>query len=129
MHPLAVLNATMDGSLSTMPRPRAKMQVLAVPRSMATSVANAENRFIVLSRMNETQGGFLRSRPALVRRRGAVAGVLLGTNRSALHGITKRRTPWKKQAVGAFGTASRRRALLQTCARITFPKSAGKANP
>jgi hypothetical protein len=62
-----VLNATMDGSLSTMPRPRAKMQVLAVPRSMATSVAKAENRFIVLShaeakapratsKMNETAG-------------------------------------------------------------------------
>ena len=29
--PLLLLNATMDGSLRTMPRPRAKMQVLAVP--------------------------------------------------------------------------------------------------
>src|SRR5688500_461712 len=36
----------MDGSLRTMPRPLAKMQVLAVPRSMATSLENAENRFM-----------------------------------------------------------------------------------
>ena len=31
------LMATIDGSLVTMPRPRAKTQVLAVPRSMARS--------------------------------------------------------------------------------------------
>ena len=40
--PVEVLNATIDGSLSTMPRPRAKTQVLAVPRSMATSEENAD---------------------------------------------------------------------------------------
>ncbi len=37
IRPLILLNATMDGSLTTMPRPRAKTQVLAVPRSMARS--------------------------------------------------------------------------------------------
>src|ERR1043165_4204164 len=34
---LTVLNATMEGSLRTMPRPRANTQVLAVPRSIARS--------------------------------------------------------------------------------------------
>src|ERR1051326_8262031 len=41
---LTVLNATMEGSLRTMPRPRANTQVLAVPRSIARSfekIANA----------------------------------------------------------------------------------------
>jgi hypothetical protein len=37
MRPLILLMATMDGSETTMPRPRAKMHVLAVPRSMARS--------------------------------------------------------------------------------------------
>ncbi len=39
MRPDTLLNATTDGSLRTMPRPGAKTQVLAVPRSMARSVA------------------------------------------------------------------------------------------
>src|SRR5262245_36279633 len=41
---LVVLKATIDGSLSTMPRPRANTHVLAVPRSIARSfekIANA----------------------------------------------------------------------------------------
>ena len=42
--PWRCCNATMDGSLRTMPRPRANTHVLAVPRSIATSVAKAENR-------------------------------------------------------------------------------------
>jgi hypothetical protein len=37
MRPLTLFRATMDGSLTTMPRPRAKTQVLAVPRSIARS--------------------------------------------------------------------------------------------
>ena len=37
MWPLILLIATIDGSDTTMPLPRAKMQVLAVPRSMARS--------------------------------------------------------------------------------------------
>ena len=49
MFPFTVLNATIDGSFRTMPRPRAKMQVLAVPRSMATSVAKADRKLIVNS--------------------------------------------------------------------------------
>src|SRR6185503_14270406 len=43
---LTRLNATMEGSLSTMPWPRAKTQVLAVPRSIARSfekIANVPN--------------------------------------------------------------------------------------
>src|SRR5690606_30411062 len=38
---LTLLKATIDGSLSTMPRPRAKTQVLAVPRSIARSFEKA----------------------------------------------------------------------------------------
>src|SRR6266516_4124845 len=37
MRPVTLFMATIDGSLTTMPRPRAKTQVLAVPRSMARS--------------------------------------------------------------------------------------------
>jgi len=44
--PLAVLKATIDGSFSTMPRPCAKTQVLAVPRSIAMSVEKTEARFM-----------------------------------------------------------------------------------
>ncbi len=40
--PLAVLKATIDGSLRTMPRPWAKTQVLAVPRSMARSLVKTD---------------------------------------------------------------------------------------
>jgi len=36
--------ATIDGSLTTMPRPRAYTHVLAVPRSMARSLENNEKR-------------------------------------------------------------------------------------
>ena len=46
--PLAVLKATIEGSLRTMPRPWAKTQVLAVPRSMAMSVAKLEKNDIEL---------------------------------------------------------------------------------
>ena len=44
--PLAVLKATIDGSLRTMPRPWANTQVLAVPRSMARSLVKAEKMFM-----------------------------------------------------------------------------------
>ena len=82
--PLAMLNATMEGSLRTMPRPRAKTQVLAVPRSIATSVAKAENRLMSEgSGSNETAGRCFRSRPALVWRRGAVAASSPRISRSA----------------------------------------------
>src|SRR5262245_18233830 len=40
---LAVLNATIDGSLSTMPRPRANTQVFAVLRSIARSFEKTAN--------------------------------------------------------------------------------------
>jgi len=40
---LVVLNATIDGSLSTMPRPRANTHVLAVPRSIARSFEKNAN--------------------------------------------------------------------------------------
>ena len=41
--PVTVLMATMDGSLTTMPVPRAYTQALAVPRSMARSLENTDN--------------------------------------------------------------------------------------
>src|SRR5688500_10868842 len=44
MRPLTLLIATMEGSLTTMPLPRAYTQVFAVPRSMARSLENRENR-------------------------------------------------------------------------------------
>src|SRR5687767_11491226 len=40
--PLILLMATIDGSLTTMPFPRAYTHVLAVPRSMARSLENSE---------------------------------------------------------------------------------------
>ena len=42
--PLTLLMAMIDGSLTTMPLPRTYTQVLAVPRSMARSLENRENR-------------------------------------------------------------------------------------
>ena len=41
--PFTLLMATMEGSLTTMPLPRAYTHVLAVPRSMARSLENNEN--------------------------------------------------------------------------------------
>src|SRR5213083_2310226 len=41
--PLTLLMATIDGSLTTMPLPRAYTQVLAVPRSIARSLENNDN--------------------------------------------------------------------------------------
>src|SRR5438045_7542937 len=43
MRPLTLLIATIDGSLTTMPFPRAYTQVLAVPRSIARSLEKSEN--------------------------------------------------------------------------------------
>src|SRR5229473_5620891 len=41
--PVTLLMATMDGSFTTMPLPRAYTQVLAVPRSMARSLENNDS--------------------------------------------------------------------------------------
>src|ERR1700681_869170 len=41
--PFTLLMATIDGSLTTMPFPRANTQVLAVPRSMARSLENNDS--------------------------------------------------------------------------------------
>src|SRR5471030_2149305 len=41
--PVTLLMATMEGSLTTIPLPRAYTQVLAVPRSMARSLENSES--------------------------------------------------------------------------------------
>src|ERR1044071_126822 len=43
-----LLIATMDGSLTTMPRPLAYTSVLAVPRSMARSLEKGLNKFLIL---------------------------------------------------------------------------------
>src|SRR5690349_1556666 len=41
--PFTLLMATIEGSLTTMPLPRAYTQVLAVPRSMARSLENNDS--------------------------------------------------------------------------------------
>src|SRR4051794_11071634 len=41
--PFTLLIATMDGSLTTIPFPRAYTQVLAVPKSIARSLENSES--------------------------------------------------------------------------------------
>src|SRR5439155_12241782 len=43
IRPFVLFKATMDGSLTTMPRPRAKTHVLAVPRSIARSCEKRES--------------------------------------------------------------------------------------
>src|SRR6478672_2366864 len=43
MRPFTLLIATIDGSLTTMPLPRAYTHVLAVPKSIARSLENREN--------------------------------------------------------------------------------------
>src|SRR5262249_20598819 len=48
--PFTLLIATIDGSLTTMPLPRAYTQVLAVPRSMARSLEKSES---IERRLNE----------------------------------------------------------------------------
>src|ERR1700687_2984754 len=49
--PFTLLMATIEGSLTTMPFPRAYTQVLAVPRSMARSLENSES---IERRLNES---------------------------------------------------------------------------
>src|ERR1700704_5651986 len=48
--PFTLLMATIDGSLTTMPLPRAYTQVFAVPRSIARSLENKES---IERRLNE----------------------------------------------------------------------------
>src|SRR4029453_1407983 len=62
--PLILLIATIEGSLTTMPFPRAYTQVLAVPRSMARSLENSEKREprgnqLLLGHMNPVLAGRL----------------------------------------------------------------------
>src|ERR1044072_4036218 len=45
---VTLLIATMEGSLTTMPRPLAYTRVFAVPRSMARSLENRLNRFLII---------------------------------------------------------------------------------
>src|SRR5688572_31576677 len=44
IRPLTLLMATIEGSFTTMPLPRAYTHVFAVPRSIARSLENSENR-------------------------------------------------------------------------------------
>jgi hypothetical protein len=62
MLPFEVLNATIDGSLRTMPRPWAKTQVLAVPRSIARSVENMEAKLMVYARQRTIRSRSRRAR-------------------------------------------------------------------
>src|SRR6185369_7088683 len=45
---VTLLMATMEGSLTTIPRPFANTKVLAVPRSIARSLEKGLNRFLIL---------------------------------------------------------------------------------
>ena len=56
MRPLTLLMATIDGSLTTMPLPRAYTQVFAVPRSIARSLENRENRERRLKSLPQSPG-------------------------------------------------------------------------
>src|SRR5207253_3766630 len=64
--PFTLLMATIDGSLTTMPLPRAYTQVLAVPRSIARSLENRDN---IERRLNKDS---LRRARRLVVGRGSV---------------------------------------------------------
>src|SRR4051812_27539647 len=52
--PVLMFSAMTDGSLSTIPRPRAYTRVLAVPRSMARSLATVTTVVFVLVRRERT---------------------------------------------------------------------------
>src|SRR5215204_1221833 len=73
--PVTLLIATIEGSLTTMPFPRAYTQVLAVPRSIARSLENSEK---MERRLNDVLlVGRCGGRPSLRgRRRGHVDAVL-----------------------------------------------------
>src|SRR5205814_1373430 len=68
--PFTLLIATIDGSLTTMPLPRAYTHVLAVPRSMARSLENTES---IERRLNES---LLRVRRRRRRSNAVLPGVL-----------------------------------------------------
>src|SRR5204863_246104 len=65
------------------------------------------------------QGGFLRPRPALVRRRGAVAGPLSGTTRSSWRAMTKLRSCWQKHAARWLAAVTMTPPRLQDRHRLT----------
>src|SRR5438309_97477 len=67
--PFTLLMATIDGSLTTMPLPRAYTQVLAVPRSIARSLENRDN---IERRLNKDS--LRRARRLVVGRRSSVIG-------------------------------------------------------
>src|SRR6185503_18717903 len=69
--PFTLLMATIEGSLTTMPLPRAYTQVLAVPRSMARSL---ENRESIERRLTKTPSG-------------ADDGLFIGGNRARLNTV------------------------------------------
>src|SRR3990172_404307 len=98
IRPVTLLMATIEGSLTTMPLPRAYTQVLAVPRSMARSLENSENSERSVNEAPHWTGGHAR---ALRFRRltggaavtaGDVDAVLPG----ALHTIHRRVSRLKK---------------------------------
>src|SRR5580765_5916868 len=78
--PLTLLMATIEGSLTTMPLPRAYTQVLAVPRSIARSLENRDN---IERRLN---GGSYQS--AVASRQSAVGSQqsAVGSQQSAVGG-------------------------------------------
>src|SRR3954469_19759212 len=71
--PLILLIATIDGSLTTMPLPRAETPVLAVPRAMARSLETREKteprgNQLLLRNVNAVLAGSLDAVHGLIRR-------------------------------------------------------------
>src|SRR5712692_2502209 len=103
--PFTLLMATIDGSLTTMPLPRAYTQVLAVPRSMARSLENNDNidRRLTdgsssVASASRPNHGLATCRPAAVRDRD---GVLSRPERNIA-----RPTPLQANAIDGRGAAT-----------------------
>src|SRR5262245_52176971 len=84
--PLTLLIATIDGSLTTMPFPRAYTQVLAVPRSIARSLEKSENneRRLILPKTFQSE---LKTQNSKLRTQGLLLGDLDAVLASLFHPI------------------------------------------
>src|SRR5262245_49181309 len=85
LRPLTLLIATMEGSFTTMPLPRAYTQVFAVPRSIARSLENSENRerrlkidYLSATARNCRGPGTAKGNPVQGLPRGSIARSVLG---------------------------------------------------
>src|SRR3546814_20929044 len=69
--------ATTDGSLSTMPCPRTKMRVLAVPRSIDRALENRPRNFLNIG--GECPGGMGDRKGVVSGKSGSIRGDLVGS--------------------------------------------------